>query len=642
MRRAATGRSEALQIPGAIRATYPGFIDPCLAAERDAVPEGDQWVHEIKYDGYRAQGHLVDGKLAIYTRRGYDWSDTFCTVTASLKSLPAQTAIVDGEVVVPDVHGIADFHLLQQDLSQHRADRFVYFVFDLLYLDGFDLRQSPLLERKRALSTLLSGMKTQRIRLSEHIEAQGDAVFERACAMQLEGIVCKDRNSLYRSGRQQTWVKVKCVKTETFPIVAFVEKLGAKPRRIASLYLGRWEDGKLLYSGKAQTGFKQEALYELRERLDPYIRPTSPLSVPMKKPKATWVEPVLEAEIQYSSLTAEKRLRAPVYKGIRDDLAPHAPTKPMPAERGSRVYRGGVPQQNILQWLPHAVVPSKAQLAAYWRKVAPCALKYLARRLLKLVRHIQRTTFYHMGPLPPLPESVHQLKVEKREGGQGTRLWIDDLAGLLGLVEIGAVELHAWNSTVDDLEHPNVLVFDLDPGTGIEWQFVLDTALNLRELLRAERLDSWPKLTGGKGVHVMCPTSSLAMTHDQAHRYSRELAQKLAASNPARYTTSAVMSERPGHLFMDFLRNGRGTTAVGTNSPRARPGFPIAAPVSWRELEGGMRPDTFTMAEPFPTKRKGSSRAAGNRNWRRTAEFSELVLRGVKHDRRQKPARKPG
>ena len=223
---------------------------------------------------------------------------------------------------MPDVHGIANFHLLQQDLSQHRADRLVYFVFDLLYLDGFDLRQSPLLQRKRALSTLLSGIKTQRIRLS--------------------------------------------------------------PRRIASLYLGRWEDGKLLYSGKAQTGFKQ------------------------------------------------------------------------------------------------------------------------------------------------------------------------------------------------------------------------------------------------------------------AHRYSRELAQKLAASNPARYTTSAVMSERPGHLFMDFLRNGRGTTAVGTNSPRARPGFPIAAPVSWRELEGGMRPDTFTMAEPFPTKRKGSSRAAGNRNWRRTAEFSELVLRGVKHDRRQKPARKPG
>jgi bifunctional non-homologous end joining protein LigD len=643
MRRAAARRSDAhtLEIPGAIRAAYPGFVDPCLAVERNAAPKGDQWLPEIKYDGYRAQGHLIDGKPAIYTRRGYDWSDRFSSVTDALRTLRAHTAIVDGEVVVPDERGIADYHLLQQDLSQHRADRLVYFVFDLLYLDGFDLRQSPLIERRRALSTLLTAIQTQRIRFSEHIEADPAAVFERACAMQLEGILYKDRNSLYRSGRQETWFKVKCLKSETFPIVAFVEKLGASPRRIASLYLGRWEDGKLLYAGKAQTGFKQEALYELRERLDPYIRPTSPLSIPVKKPKATWIEPVLEAEIQYSALTAEKRLRAPVYKGIRDDLALHAPTNSSAAERGARVYRGGVPKQNILQWLPDAVVPSKEQLAAYWKKVAPRALEYLAGRPLKLVRHTRSTTFYHMGPLPPVPESVHQLKVEKRQGGQGTRLWINDLAGLLGLVELGAVELHPWNSTVEDLEHPDVLVFDLDPGIGIAWQFVVDTALAMRELLKTARLDSWPKLTGGKGVHIMCPISSSGMTHDQAHRYSRELAEKLAASEPTRYTTSAAMSARAHHLFIDYLRNGRGTTAVGTYSPRARSGFPIAAPVSWRELERGVRPNTFTMAEPFPRTHKGRSEA-GKRNLRRTAQFSESGLPGPKQHRRPKPARKPG
>jgi bifunctional non-homologous end joining protein LigD len=289
------------------------------------------------------------------------------------------------------------------------------------------------------------------------------------------------------------------------------------------------------------------------------------------------------------------------------------------------------------------VVPSKEQLAAYWRQVAPHALKYLARQPLKLVRHTRSTTFYHMGPLPPVAETVHQLKVEKREGGQGTRLWIDDLAGLLGLVEIGTVELHPWNSTVDDLEHPDVLVFDLDPGPGIEWQFVVETALNMRELLKAERLDNSPKLTGGKGLHIMCPIRSSGMTHDEAHKYSRELAEKLAATDRARYTTSAAMSQRAGHLFIDFLRNGRGTTAVGTYSPRARPGFPIAAPVSWRELDSGVRPDMFTMAEPFPASRKGPSKAARKRNSRRTAEFSEQSLRGAKnHERRQKPARKPG
>ncbi len=547
---------------------------------------------------------------AIYTRRGYDWSDRFSTIADALSSLRAHTAIVDGEVVVPDERGIADYHLLQQTLSQSRADRLVYFVFDLLYLDGRDLRQMPLVERKRVLSTLLAGMNTSRIRLSGHIEADATAVFERACAMQLEGIVCKDRSSPYRSGRQETWLKVKCVKSETFPIVAFVEKLGASPRRIASLYLGRWENGKLLYAGKAQTGFKQQALYELRDRLDPYIRPTSPLSVPVTKPKATWVEPVLEAEIQYSALTAGKRLRAPVYKGIRDDLTPHAPAKPASAYNSARVYRGGVPKQNILQWLPEAVVPSKEQLAAYWRKAAPRALSYLARRPLKLVRHTRNTTFYHMGPLPPVPENVHQLKVEKREGGQGTRLWIDNLAGLLGLVELGAVELHPWNSTVEDLEHPDVLVFDLDPGSGIEWQFVVDTALAMRGLLKAERLECWPKLTCGKGVHIMCPIRSSGMTHDQAHDYSRELAEKLAATDRARFTTSAALRERTGHLFIDFLRNGRGTTAVGTYSPRARPGFPIAAPVSWHELESGVRPDTFTISEPFQTLQNRRSRGA--------------------------------
>jgi len=227
---------------------------------------------------------------------------------------------------------------------------------------------------------------------------------------------------------------------------------------------------------------------------------------------------------------------------------------------------------------------------------------------------------------------VHQLQVEKRQGGQGTRLWIDDLAGLLGLVETGVVELHPWNSTVDDLEHPDVLVFDFDPGPGIEWQWVVDTALSMRELLKNQRVDSWPKVTGGKGIHIMCPIGSSGMTHDEAHKYSRELAQKLAARDPQRYTTSAAMSERTGHLFIDVLRNGRGTTAVGTYSPRARPGFPIAAPVSWRELEGGVRPDTSTMAERFPTQRKTASKAGLPRNSLRTAEFSESVLRGAKHD----------
>jgi bifunctional non-homologous end joining protein LigD len=634
--RARRARPRIMDVPGAVPAPYPGFIEPCLATSRSEVPERGEWIHEIKHDGYRAQAHLLDGKSVIYTRRGYDWTDTFASIAHALPALPARKAILDGEVVVPDERGVSDYHKLQEDLAKGRTDRLVYFAFDLLYLDGIDLREATLMDRKRALADLLSGVpENGRIQLSQHIDADASAVFKQACAMHIEGIVSKERGSTYRSGRQESWIKIKCVKTETYPIIAFVEKLGASPRRIASLYLGRWEGDKLLYAGKAQSGFKHQMLYELRERLDPYIRKTSPLSVPIKKPKATWVEPVVEAEIEFSSLTADKLLRAPVFKGIREDLLP----KPRQTTQRETLERSAsrVPKENILQLLPEAVVPSKEELAAYWQKVAPEALAYIARRPLKLVRHTRGTTFYHKGRLPPAPEGVHEMKIQKREGGTGTRLWVEDLRGLLGLVEIGAVELHAWNSTVDDLEHPDVLVFDLDPGAGVAWNFVIETALALRELLHREGLDPWPKLTGGKGVHLMAPLDR-RMTHDEAHRYSRRLVERISGTAPDRYTTSAATAERPGRLFLDYLRNGRGTTAVATYSPRVRRGFPIAAPTTWQDLERGIPPNAFTMARPFGEWRR---RASSRRNSRTAAEFPEASLQGVQsNERRQGPARR--
>jgi len=251
--------------------------------------------------------------------------------------------------------------------------------------------------------------KNDCVRLSEHIEADPGALVKHACAMQLEGIVSKERHSPYRSGRQQTWLKIKCNKADTYPIIAFVEKLGAKPRRIASLYLGRWADGKLLYAGKAQSGFTHQALYELRERLDPYIRVNSPLTIPVKKPKATWVEPVLQAEIEYSSLTSDKLLRAPVYKGIRDDLADRKPPRKVHSTPGE----SRVPKENILQLFPDAVVPTKNELAAYWRKVAPRALKHLASRPLKLVRHTW--DFHVLSHGPPSSDPDQHSPVEGAE-----------------------------------------------------------------------------------------------------------------------------------------------------------------------------------------------------------------------------------
>jgi bifunctional non-homologous end joining protein LigD len=460
------------------------------------------------------------------------------------------------------------------------------------------LRDASLISRKSLLAQLLlSAPEKGCIRFSEHIEGDGKPVFEHACKMHLEGIICKKRDSPYRSLRQDTWLKVKCNQTDTYPIIAFVEKLGARPRRIASLYLGRWEDGRLLYAGKAQSGYTLTMAEEVREALDPLIVKKSPLAVPVKKPKATWVLPLRRAEVHYNGTTDDGLLREPVFKGLREDLVPPTVKSPRLVPARNSYRHGGVPKENILQLLPDAVTPSKEALSGYWTKVWKKALPYLGHRPLKLVRHHRGTTFYHKGPLPTVPNGVHRLSIQKREGGEGTRLWVDSLEGFLGLVSIGAVELHPWNATVENIEHADTLVIDLDPGEGVDWRRMIDAALSMRAILKREGLTSWPKLTGGKGIHLMAPLKE-PVPHDRAHAWARRLVGELADQAARHYILSAQASRR-GRIFLDYLRNGRGTTAVGTYSPRVREGFPIAAPVSWARIESGIRPDAFKMNTPF-------------------------------------------
>jgi bifunctional non-homologous end joining protein LigD len=589
------------ELPGARPAPYPGFITPCDPTLRERAPRGPDWLHEIKIDGYRAQLHIHDGRVQVFSRSGFDWTQQFAQIARAAAALSARDLIIDGEATVLGATGLPDFQALRRELAKKHTDRLIYQAFDLLYLDGQDLRGAALLERKRALQEALANAPPK-IGYVDFVELHdGETVFRHACRLGAEGIVSKRRDAPYRSGRHETWIKLKCTKSDTFPIVAFVEKLGARPRKIASLYVGRRDGDRLLYAGKAGTGYTEKVARELREKLDPLIVKKSPLSVPVKKPKATWVQPIADAEIEYGALTDDGLLREAVFKGLRDDLASpavHAP--PIVADRAWHAHkgRGGVPRENILQLLPDAVAPSKQELAAYWRKVAKRALPYLGRRPLKLVRRTRGTIFYHKGRLPPIPDSVHQLRIEKREGGEGVRVWVDDLAGLLGLVEMDVVELHPWAATVDDIEHPDRLVFDLDPGAGAAWDFVIETAGKLRELLREEGFDSWPKLTGGKGLHLMVPITR-GMSHDAARAYCKRLAQRLEATDPGRYTTSSAPAKRRGRIYLDYLRNGRGTTAIGAYSPRAREGFPIAAPVTWAQVERGIRPDAFTIVQ-FP------------------------------------------
>ena len=584
----------------------PGFIEPCDPTLQERAPVGGNWVYEIKTDGYRAQVHICDGEVTIYSRSGYDWTEQFAAIAKAAAKLKVRSAIIDGEVAVLGNTGLPDFQALCRELGNPESKRLIYHAFDLLHLNGADLRPATLLERKRALKSVLQKAPSTLVYV-DFLEEDGTRIFQHACRMGLEGIVAKRVDAEYRSGRQDSWIKLKCVKSDTFPIVAFVEKLGARPRKIASLYVGRWEGDRLIYAGKARSGYTETAAREVRERLDPLIRKTSPLSLPVKKPKATWVEPLVNAEIEYSAVTDDGLLRGAVFKALRDDLEkPHRAEGPLPRRRspslspeGARARSvHGVPRENILQLLPGAVSPSKEELASYWKKVAKRALVHLAGRPLKLVRHTHGITFYHRGKLPEIPPAVHQLRIHKREGGEGVRLWVDDLDGLLGLVAMDAVELHPWNAAVDDIERADRIVIDLDPGENVEWDLLVDTALTLRDLMHAEGLKPWPKVTGGKGLHLMSPLEN-PMPHDAARQHARRLVQTLVDKNPKCYLISASPAARAGRIFLDYLRNGRGNTAIGAYSPRARPHLPIAAPVTWRQVEQGARPDAFTMGSPF-------------------------------------------
>jgi bifunctional non-homologous end joining protein LigD len=579
----------------------PGYIPELDPVESETPPTGPDWVHEVKWDGFRAQAHLRAGKVTTYSRSGLDWSDQFDTVSEAVAEISAKSAVLDGEVVVIGPGGKPDFQALRRNLNKDSPE-LQYYVFDLLELNGKDLRTRPLVERKAALQKLLK-RAPDHIRFVEHFTTDPEEVIEAACRLGLEGIVSKKADSLYRSGRQHVWAKSKCRLTDNFPIVAFVEKLGASPRRIASLYIGRREGGKLLYGGKIESGFTIEEQREIREALDPFIQKKSPLDVTIDKPKATWVKPVVEAEIDYSAKTDEGLVRHGSFKGLRDDLAPvdlPRPGAPKVAKRKEEPSRGNrhAAPENMLQLLHDAVAPDLGLLEAYWRKVGPKALAHLGRRPLKLVRHVGSRVFYHKRSLPSIPDAVKTITIEKREGGEGVRVWADTIDGLVALArDLDAVELHPWNATVDDIEQADRIVLDLDPGEGIARSFVVEAALAVREAMEAQGLQPWPKVTGGKGYHLMAPLRQ-RLTHDEARAFARELAESIAGTD-RRYTTTASMAQRPGHLFIDYLRNGRGSTAVGAWSPRARPGFPIARPVTWKQVAEGIAPDAFRLNAPL-------------------------------------------
>lgn len=596
---AVASAAEPLSIPAkAVEAGDPGFIPPALATLKPQAPTGRKWLHEIKFDGYRLQAHLRGGQVRLFTRSGHDWTARFGgAIPAALGKLDAQVAILDGEVIVEGPSGASDFSALQADLAEDRNDRMVFYAFDILYLDGKDLRPAPLTDRKSTLKALL-GAEQPPLRYSEHFDENGELVLRHACRLSLEGVISKDAGSPYRSGRTASWIKSKCSDRQEFVVAGFMPSSTTR-NAIGSLILGYYNAGTLVHAGRVGTGFTQKMAAELYRRLDTLRVTDSPFAAKLSAEEArdaVFVRPELVAEVEFRAWTASGAVRHAAFRGLREDRAAEdvvresddvLTEKPRPAIRLTSPDR--------LYWKDAGV--TKRGLADYysdvWSRIGP----FVVNRPLALVRcpeGVGKQCFFQKHAWRG--QSAEILKVhDPMDRSDENFLAIDSLAGLIGMVQGGALEIHPWGAQIDDLERPDLITMDLDPGPGVSWQDVIAAALEVRERLAIAGLDSYVKTSGGKGLHVVAPLKPRA-TWDEVKGFAKGIAEAMASDTPDSYVASIAKSKRKGKTLIDYLRNGRGATAVAPYSTRARPGAAVSMPLGWRELSLAIGPDYFTVA----------------------------------------------
>jgi bifunctional non-homologous end joining protein LigD len=586
------------------RGPLPERLRPQLAVLADAPPPGDDWLHEIKYDGYRALCRIEDGRARLFVRSGQDWTDRFGPVARACAALPLVAAWLDGEVVVLDGDGRSSFEALQAALGGEGRDRLCYVVFDLLHLDGADLRTLALEQRKQRLAALVRRADGDTLRYGDHVVGRGAAFFRQACDHQLEGIVSKRRDAPHREGRYPDWRKTRCGAGGEFVIGGFTDPAGSRTG-LGALLLGAHEDGRLVYVGRVGTGFSDATLRDLRRRLDGLEQPASPFAPFPDVPPAThWTRPELVATVTFTNWTREQRLRHPVFVGLREDKPaaevgrdqPVARAAPAPRRADETAVVEGVRLTHPDRVLWPEVEVTKIELARYYVGVAEWMLPHVARRPLAVVRGPRGyagTTFFQKHLAAGMPQAVRGVRIRDEEGEQD-HIVIDDVAGLVALVQMDVLEIHVWGTLADQVERPDRMVLDLDPDESIAWSFVVDAARAARLRLEHLGLRSFVKTTGGKGLHVVVP---LARRHGwtEMKAFSRAVAADLARRLPDAFTINPVKAARRGKIYLDYLRNGRGATAVAAYSARARPGAPVSAPLAWEELEGPVRSGDFTV-----------------------------------------------
>jgi len=585
-----------------------------LAKLVSSIPEGDDWLFELKYDGYRIMAFVEGGSVRLVTRNGLDFTSRFWPVASSLLDLAAGRAMVlDGEMVVTDESGKSDFQAIQNYMENPKPHRLVYVVFDLLALDGVDIRNRPLIKRK---DTLLSLMRNApgNLHYSQHVMGRGEESFRAACELGMEGIVGKKANSIYSGTRNGDWIKLKCDKRQELVIGGYTlsEKKGSG---ISSLLLGAYDGDELVYVGRAGTGFSEAVVKELLNKFSGIERPVPPFkSAPPARAgeKITWLEPELVAEIKFAEWTKDNLLRQASYKGLRTDKEPKsvkmelteskvstgAPEEPETrAEAGGGLIIEGVKITNPDKLIFEEPKITKADVVSYYAAVSERMLPYVRRRILSIVRcpkGVSESCFYKKHPGPGA-KGIVTIPVADKDGNSEEYFYIEDKAGLVFEAQMGTLEFHTWGSSVDELEKPDMIVFDLDPDEGMGLDMVRRGVRDLRDVLTELSLNSYLKTSGGKGYHVVVPLRPAA-SWNTVHDFARRVAELMEQKWPERYTSNVRKISRKNKIFIDWIRNGRGATSIAPYSIRARKGAAVSMPITWDELDS-VAPNGINMQE---------------------------------------------
>ena len=607
--------------------SQPDFLAPQLALEATEPPGKDGWLHELKLDGYRIQARKSGSDVKLLTRKGLDWTHRMPTIAQDVARLPVDTATLDGEVVVVSANGTTSFANLQASFQDGEKHLLTYFCFDLLHLNGHNIRGLSLRERKAMLAKILGGGVSS-IHLSEHLETDGEAMFHQACELHAEGIISKLAKSTYSSGRSSDWLKSKCLREQEFVIGGYtLSSEGAD--RIGSLLLGYYRDGKLIYAGRTGTGFTQKTkrtlykqLGELKARSTPFDR--APADA---RKDAIWVRPKLVAQVRFATWTADNLVRQAAFLGLREDkpatevrreeatVAPQPKANSKSPKRSRRptesaaMHKTTVPLAAKKAAKPASASPvrlthpdkvldaesglTKADLFAYYQGVAEHMLPHITNRPLSLVRCPEGTgkpCFFQKHVNSMLPPGVEGIDVpNKKTGEPEPYITLHTTDAIINMAQMGVLEIHPWSSLNDDLEHPDRLIFDLDPDESIPWPTLCAAAAEVRKRLKKTGLESFLKTTGGKGLHVVAPILpelGWAEVKDLAHK----LVNAMERDNPTLYLTRMTKAARKGKIYLDYLRNERGATAVAPYSPRARAGAHVSLPLPWSALKLPERP----------------------------------------------------